>query len=130
MNSEVLKLFMQLSLVIVPAILAFILGGRRRKAIDLKSEAEAIGEGLSNVQKEVSIYKSMMLDLKNTLQKANDDYEKLEQQFFIVFNEKEKCLKENDDLRKEIDRLAYENIQFYKKLNTCEFDCELKKRNK
>jgi len=124
LDPTILKWIGQALLIILPSTLAYFLGRRKLNAESRKAEVDVMSGELDNISREMSIYKVMMSDLRNTLKKATFDYEKLEAQFIIIMQERDECLDEKCKLQEE-------NIVFYRKIQTCEYNnCGLKQNKK
>lgn len=112
---------------VIGMIITYFIGNRTRKIADLKSTEEITSVKLDNVEHGLEIYKQIMVTLEenlkqalNKLDDAQSNYETLKNQLTVIEEEKRKCDKEKAVLKQE-------NLDFYRKLNTCNIDCKLKK---
>ena len=111
-SPQLLKFLLQALLIILPSVVAYMLGTRRRVALDRKAEAEVEGAQLKNIESEMGIYKQMMDDLKEALAKVNEDYARLEEQFIRIVEKERLC-------QEKVATLERQKLEFYQKLKTC-----------
>lgn len=113
---------------LIPAltgVFGLFIGARTRNATDTQLEQGAKATELDNVQKALGTYREMMEDLKTNLQALNEAYDKLEKEFEeqeVIIKSYRKMLMQKDEI---IENLEEERKQFFKKIKSCDFDCNI-----